>query len=86
MTTKPEYKRWWRKTWAIWVVVTAASFAVLETIGLVRRQTGDTLSEATRHWLGIERGKALKGGAYAFAAALIAFVAWFIPHILFQVW
>lgn len=86
MATPPEYKRRWRWTWAIWLGIVALSFAILEGVGLAKRKTGDTLSESTRHWLGIVKGGRLGKKAIAFAAALVLFLIWFIPHILFQIW
>ncbi|MFG1602859.1 hypothetical protein [Actinoplanes sp. NPDC049265] len=61
------------------------TFAVLEGIALVRRAPGDTLSENTRHWLGTDRTWKT-GGALGFVAALVGFIVWFVPHIVFRSW
>jgi hypothetical protein len=71
--------------WAAWLTFMAASFALLETIGLLTAADGDTLSEATRRWLGIEPAQPWRiAGMVAFAAALLGFTSWFLPHILFR--
>ena len=57
----------------------------METIGLVDRRVGDTLSENARRWLGTDRIWRT-WGALGFTATLIAFVVWFIPHIVFDAW
>ncbi|MFC4089341.1 hypothetical protein [Micromonospora sp. GCM10011541] len=85
MADKP-YRSRWAFIWSVWLVLVAVSFAVLEGIGLANRKTGDTLSENTRNWLGIRKGKWRTAGAFGFIAALVAFVAWFIPHIVWQIW
>jgi flagellar biogenesis protein FliO len=52
---------------------------------LVRREPGDTLSENTRAWLGTD--KTWKTwGALGFVIALVGFVVWFVPHIVFHAW
>lgn len=81
----PKYRSKWSKIWIVWIALAAGSFAVLETIGLVKPKTGDTLSENTRHWLGTDRTWKT-WGAGGFVAALIAFVVWFIPHIVWNLW
>lgn len=71
--------------WAAWLALTLGSFAVLETIGLVTNAEGDTLSEATRRWLGIEPVAPWRiAGMVTFSVALLGFVAWFLPHVLFK--
>lgn len=82
----PNYRKRWSRTWAVWLVLVAVSFAILEGAGLVNRKTGDTLSENTRIWLGIRKGQWRTKGALAFIVALLGFVAWFIPHIVWQLW
>ena len=72
--------------WIAWLATTAGAFAVLETIALVNRRKGDTLSERTRAWLGITPPNARRRIAVpVFAAVLILFVCWFLPHIVFDV-
>jgi hypothetical protein len=78
-------QRLWGRIWAIWLLLAAVSFAVLEIIGLVNRRPGDTLSENTRRWLGTDRTWRT-WGALGFVAALVGFVVWFVPHIVFSVW
>lgn len=73
--------------WIAWVIVSLGGFALLETIALINRRRGDTLSENIRRWLGIDPPNPIaRIGIPAFAAVLIIFVIWFIPHIVFQVW
>lgn len=80
-----EYRSRWARIWAVWLVLVAASFAVLETIGLADRRPGDTLSENTRRWLRTDRGWK-SAGPLAFIAALVGFVIWFVPHIVWEIW
>lgn len=69
--------------WAAWLALTAASFAVLETIGLWTTADGDTLSEATRYWLGIDPVAPWRPlGIAGFSLLLLGFTAWFYPHIV----
>jgi hypothetical protein len=75
----------WATIWAVWLVIVAVSFAVLETIALVRKADGDTLSENTRTWIGVRRGWK-SAGVLGFMAVLVGFVIWFIPHIVWGVW
>lgn len=80
-----KYQSKWARTWTIWLAVTAVSFAILETAGLLNKKEGDTLSENTRTWIGTE--KTWKTwGALGFVAALVGFVIWFVPHIVFKTW
>ncbi len=76
-------QRLWGRIWTIWLLLAAVSFAVLETIGLINRRPGDTLSENTRRWLGTDRTWRT-WGALSFVAALVGFVVWFVPHIVFK--
>ncbi|HEY9367549.1 hypothetical protein [Streptomyces sp.] len=72
-------------TWATWLAGVAVSFAVLETIGLLTTADGDTLSEATRRWLGIDPVRPWRiAGSVGFATVLLGFTAWFLPHIVFR--
>lgn len=71
--------------WVVWLSLLGGSFAVLEGIALRNRRTGDTLSENTRRWLGINPARPGRRASMAvFAGTLIAFTAWFVPHILFD--
>lgn len=79
------YRRKWATIWRAWLVLVAVSFAILEGLALIKRRPGDTLSEATRTWLRTDRGWK-SAGPLAFAAALIAFVAWIVPHIIWETW
>lgn len=82
MTVKPVPGPWGR-IWGWWLAFFALSFAILETIALIDRSTEDTLSENTRRWLGTNKTWKT-GGALAFIVALVGFVIWFIPHIVFN--
>lgn len=69
--------------WLAWLAATLAAFAALETVALLNRHGGDTLSERLRRWLGVEPVRARRRlAAPLFAGALLAFLAWFLPHIL----
>ncbi|WP_326554661.1 hypothetical protein [Micromonospora sp. NBC_01813] len=81
----PDYRSRWSWIWTAWLIAVAVSFAVLEGIGLINRKPGDTLSENTRHWLGVDRGWK-SAGPIGFIVALVAFVVWFVPHIVWEVW
>jgi hypothetical protein len=77
----------WTAVWAIWAAVTLGSFLVLETIALVDRRRGDTLSERTRALLGIYPVRSARRVAVpVFAAVLLIFVGWFVPHIIWGWW
>jgi hypothetical protein len=81
----PRRRTLWATVWSIWLAIVAVTFAVLEAIALVRREPGDTLSENTRAWLGTD--KTWKTwGALGFVIALVGFVVWFVPHIVFHAW
>ena len=72
--------------WIAWLAITAGAFAVLETIALVNRRKGDTLSERTRAWLGITPPSVQRRIAVpVFVTVLVLFVVWFIPHIVFNI-
>jgi hypothetical protein len=71
--------------WIGWLVVTGLSFAVLETIALIDRRRGDTLSENIRAWLGIDPVRPQRRIAIpVFIGAFLTFVAWFVPHIVLR--
>ena len=73
--------------WISWITCTLAGFIILEAVALANRRSGDTLSEYIRKWLGIYPPSHIKRfGTTAFVVALVGFVVWFIPHIVFQVW
>lgn len=78
-------RTFWGAVWSAWLLVVAASFAVLESIALARRADGDTLSANIRRWLGTDKTWKTWGAA-GFAVALIGFVGWFIPHIVWKAW
>ncbi|MFY1688165.1 hypothetical protein [Plantactinospora sp. WMMB782] len=80
-----KYRNRWAFIWKIWLFLAAVSFAVLEGISLVQRKPGDTLSENTRRWIRTDKGWK-SAGPIAFMAALVAFVVWFIPHIVWEIW
>lgn len=68
--------------WITWLAVTAGSFTILETIALATNING-TLSLTLRRWLGIDPPRRWRRITIpAFAATVILFVAWFLPHIL----
>lgn len=73
--------------WIAWLVVCLGGFAVLETLALINRRRGDTLSENIRRWLGIDPPNPVaRIGIPAFVGVLVIFLIWFIPHIVFQIW
>jgi hypothetical protein len=73
--------------WIVWLIISLGGFAILETISLANRKRGDTLSENTRRWLGIDPPNPVaRIGIPLFVAVLVIFVIWFIPHIVFQIW
>lgn len=75
----------WTLIWAVWAITAAVSGGVLETIALIDRRKGDTLSEKTRALLGIEPVKPIRRVAIpVFVAVFVGFVAWFVPHIVLQ--
>lgn len=65
--------------WATWLGLTAAGFAVLETLGYRFHGLQGTLSGTIRRWLGIHprrKGRRLLGMLFALG------LAWFAGHIL----
>lgn len=73
--------------WAGWLIAVAVSFAFLEGYALWTKRTGDTLSENTRRWLGIQPVRPWRRwGVGLFSAVLMGFVAWFLPHITIGLW
>lgn len=72
--------------WIVWLAVAAGGFAILETIALANRRDGDTLSENIRRWLGITPPSTRRRIAVpVFVGALILFLVWFLPHIVFNI-
>lgn len=70
----------WETVWIVWLAVASVSFGVLEWVTI---RKGQTLSENLRRWLGVEPRKPWrKVGIPAFAAVVLGFAAWFIPHIV----
>ncbi|WP_435059850.1 hypothetical protein [Streptomyces sp. bgisy060] len=63
---------------AIWITWTCL-FAIAETIALINRTEGDTLSENVR---GLFRTHRSKAGRALFAVAWGGFSVWFAIHIL----
>jgi hypothetical protein len=77
----PKWLRTW--FWPLWLSLIAVTFAVAEGIAIVHKGDGGTLSERTRHWLGIEPGaQGTRGWWAALVAALVIFVIWFSGHLL----
>jgi hypothetical protein len=80
----------WGVNWTwVWVGVSAvfalglALFAVFEGLALRQGKVRRTYTYAIRRWLGIEpprRRRRLAGAV--FAAVLVLFPVWFVPHIL----
>ncbi|MEV0616176.1 hypothetical protein AB0I81_22875 [Nonomuraea sp. NPDC050404] len=72
--------------WIAWLAIAAGGFAVLETVALINRRRGDTLSENIRRWLGITPPSVQRRIAVpVFVAVLVAFICWFLPHIVFDI-
>lgn len=73
--------------WALFLTVTAAAFGAMETIAIVNKRRGDTLTATTRRWLGVDPVNARRRvGIPLFAAALLIFTSWFLPHIVAGWW
>lgn len=70
----------WATVWAVWLLVTAISFGVLEWLSW---RDDATLSAVLRRWLGVDPPRPWRRVAVAvFVNALTAFVAWFVPHVV----
>lgn len=77
--------------WIVWLAATVVSFGVLELMAIgqsaAARRTGGvdqrgTLSENLRRWLGVDPPQPWRRAAVAaFASAVTAAAAWFVPHI-----
>lgn len=61
-------------TWGWWVL----AFIALETLGLISRTNGDTLSERTRVWFRTDT----RLGRSVFGISWAVFAIWFLVHIL----
>lgn len=64
----------------LWVAWTAA-FILVETLALINRREGDTLSENVR---ALFRTRTSKVGRAIFAVVWFGFSGWFAIHILFE--
>jgi hypothetical protein len=73
----------WGLIWALWLTFAVAiPFAILETIAIVDKRRGNTLTATTRRWLGIDPpNKRRRIGIPLFTAALLIFAVWFGFHI-----
>ncbi|MYW67155.1 hypothetical protein GTY65_24250 [Streptomyces sp. SID8379] len=65
----------WAAIWIVW----SCLFGAFETIALVNRREGDTLSENFRRLFHTRTSKA---GRAVFAVGWSGFSAWFLIHIL----
>ena len=73
--------------WATWLIGVIASFGVLEGIALANRKGYDTLTANLRRWCGIFPVRPWRRVTIpVFAATLIVFVGWFVPHIVAGWW
>ena len=77
--------------WKLWLLVIMVGFFILETLSLVSKEKGDTLSENTRRWLQVhdievpsKRGRAAIGGGVV--GVLTGLLIWFVPHIASTSW
>lgn len=71
--------------WPVFLAAAAVAFVVPEVIALVDPGRGGTLSEWTRRALGVQPAAPRRRWAAAgFAGGLLLFVAWFVPHILWD--
>lgn len=59
--------------WGFWLLY----FVVFETVALIDRREGDTLSENVRKWF----RTSTKRGAWTFRLVWITFAVWFYFHI-----
>lgn len=74
--------RWLTVFWPLWLAVLALGFAVAETVGVVSKGKGGTLTERVKLWLGVDPPKPRRRwAAGVFLAALALFAVWFGPHI-----
>lgn len=68
----------WDHLWLLWLVL----FGVLETAALLRKGSGDTLTENVREWFatrkGFEKAPYAKGRRFL----LLTFLAWACVHFL----
>ncbi len=73
--------------WLAWAVGVLSSFGVMETVALRNRRGYDTLTATTRRVLGIYPVRPLRRVTIPlFAATLLVFIGWFIPHIIAGWW
>lgn len=60
--------------WFVWLLL----FTVAETVGILSRRDGDTLSERTRAWFRTNTSR----GRVTFTISWVLFAGWFLWHIL----
>ena len=69
----------WTWLWIIWLL----AFIVIETITIIRKDRGDTLSEHVWKWFSLKGGKdKLKPWQAGLRFAFLAFWAWLTIHFL----
>lgn len=77
---------WWRLYWAAWFL---GGFAVVESVALVRKQRGDTLSEAVWSWFRVKQGVPLYQWPAIRVLGALVFVAiaiWLTVHFWLGDW
>jgi hypothetical protein len=69
--------------WIIWISVALGMFAILEGVAITNRESGDTLTEVLRKWLGVNPPKASRRVAVGtFASLLVSLVVWLVLHVV----
>lgn len=66
-----------RTVWKWWLVVAATTFALLETVALLRKR--ETLSQSIRHWIDVETKP---WPFWAWAAVITGAAVWLPVHFL----
>jgi len=69
-------KHGWTVAWMVWLVVTIGGFALIEGPAIANSEGGDTFTEHIQFVAGQSPLAAVLG-----VVGLIAFGAWFLPHL-----
>lgn len=72
----------WRLYWLAFLLL---GFLVPETIALIRRQRGDTLSEAVWYWCQVTPGNSLTTWT-ALHVFVALFMVWLFVHLMLGFW
>jgi hypothetical protein len=78
---------WLTLFWTIWLILLAGGFVAAETVALVSRGRGGTLTEFTKRQLGVSPPRPRRKWTVAtFTAALVVLTVFLVPHMTYWPW